>query len=65
MENAPILAAGRAVQVNNNPQSVIARPSDSLLEIWKLSRNVGFARADFKRAVSDGYADVVQTANRA
>ena len=58
------MTAGSAVQVNDDLDAVVARPSDGLLEVWKLSRDVRFPRPHLESPVPDGYADVVQPAAR-
>ena len=50
------------MQVYNDLDAVVARPSDGLLEVWKLSRDVRLPRPHLESPVPDGYADVVQPA---
>ena len=47
-KHLPILGARGAMQVNNNFDTMIARPTDSFLEVWKLTRDVGLSGAYVK-----------------
>ena len=60
-KNTPVLAAGGAMEVDDNLQSVVARPGDSLLEIGQLTGAVRLAGANFERPISDWDTDVVQS----
>lgn len=58
--NSPVLASGSAVEVNNNLYPMATRPSDSLLEVWKLSLDVGLSGTNFEGPVPYGDANMVQ-----
>ena len=48
------------MEVNNDLKPVRARPSNGLLEVGQLARNVRLPRTDLERPVSDRDANVVQ-----
>lgn len=60
-KHLPILGARGAMQVNNNFDTMIARPTDSFLEVWKLTRDVGLSGAYVKCPIADRNTDMVQT----
>jgi hypothetical protein len=51
--NIPVLAAGRAVEVDDNLEAVVARPGDGLLEIRQLALAVRLAAGDIERPEAD------------
>ena len=57
----PILAAGSAMQVNDDLKPVIASPCDGFLEIWQLTLDVWLTGPNCKSPIADGEADVIQT----
>lgn len=60
----PVLAARRAVQVDDQLEAVISSPGDRVSEIRELSLYVRFSRADLPRPISYRKPYVVQPVSR-
>ncbi len=60
MQSLPVLASRSSVQVNDDLESMRARPADRLLEVRQLAGDVRLTRPNLECPVSDGNADVVE-----
>ena len=61
IENIPILAARSTVEINQDFDSVLSGPLDSLLQVWKLTLTIGLPRLYLKCPVSDRNSHMVQS----
>ena len=58
---APVLRSRRTVQVDDDLEIVILRPSDSLAKIGKLALDVRLVALNVPSPVTDGKTDVIET----
>ena len=58
--NQPILTTWGAVEVNDDLETMVARPPDRFLQVRQLAGYVGLARSNLERPVPDGNTDEVE-----
>jgi hypothetical protein len=58
-----VLTTRSTVQVNDDLQTMLRCPVDSFLEVGELARDEGLVWTNFKRPVTNGYSDVVETSS--
>jgi hypothetical protein len=59
-KDSPVLAAWRAMEVDDHLQAGILRPLDSLLKVWELTLNIRLAFGDIESPITNVDTDVIQ-----
>jgi len=58
-----VLAARSTVKIDDQLEVVVSRPSNGFGQVRKLTLDIGFAWADFKRPITDGESDVIEASS--